>query len=136
MAEMDARKEVMERVIAKLREKCEDQAGFGRVLALFRNAARMQKPLQSLNGYVLDPATLSECLQAVRQSCNFPIPPDPETKETDPSPFQQGIEKIREKTAAPAVDRFTMLYLRVEPDTLSVIKAGCDKPSLTFNFLT
>ena len=127
MAEMDARKEVMERVIAKLREKCEDQAGFGRVLALFRNAARMQKPLQSLNGYVLDPATLSECLQA--------RPPDPETKETDPSPFQQGIEKIREKTAAPAVDRFTMLYLRVEPDTLSVIKAGCDKPSLTFNFL-
>ena len=118
-----SREVVIERVTAKLREKCEDQTEFSKFLALLNKAARMQKPLQSLNGYVLDSGMLSECLQAVRQSCDFPIPPDPETNEMEPSPFVS--------TVAP----FTMLYLRLEPDTLSLLKAGHDPSFLTLNFL-
>ena len=130
-----SREVVIELVTAKLREKCEDQAGFSKFLALLNKAARMQKPLQSLNGHVLDSGMLSECLQAVRQSCDFPIPPDPETNEMDPSPFQQAMDKIADNTAVSTVAPFTVVFLRLEPDTLSLLKAGHDPSLLTLNFM-
>ena len=112
-----------QQIVAKMREKASDQAAFAKLLRLLHNAARQKQPLPSLKNHVLDAGMLKDCLQQVRMSCGFPIPPDPEESEAASSLFQQEMVNVVENRGDPDVVPFTMLFVRLGADVLSLVKA-------------
>ena len=114
---------VHQQIVAKMREKASDQAAFAKLLRLLHNAARQKQPLPSLKNHVLDAGMLKDCLQQVRMSSGFPIPPDPEESEAASSLFQQEMVNVVENRGDPDVVPFTMLFVRLGADVLSLVKA-------------
>ncbi|CAE7223907.1 unnamed protein product [Symbiodinium sp. CCMP2456] len=123
---------VRDGIVQMLQAKAAQGAeAFLRCLQMLQTAMFKKAPLQSLGGEIIREDVLDESVSVVRAGCDYPLPPplpsgDPEEKDLD--------KEIANALAEPNVetsDALAMLFLRVEPDYLTVVKAwvqhwGCN----------
>ena len=95
-----------------------------------QKAVDAKKHLQSLQGRMLTAADLSAVLHDVRRICAFPMCPDKVDQEYSPSLLDQEIEKITSNRGDPDKLSFSLLFLRLEPDTFTIMKADTNDAAL------
>ena len=101
-----------------------DQEKFTKFFLALGKAARAGTPLDSLGGEALTPELLDDCMDELRPSCDFPVPPNSFREEPQQSPFHREIQQVLQ--GAPQTEHvpINQSYIRLDPDTFTILKIG------------
>ena len=113
-----------ERVQRLLKSHIHDQEKFTKFFLALGKAARAGTPLDSLGGEALTPELLDDCMDELRLSCDFPVPPNSFREEPQQSPFHREIQQVLQ--GAPQTEHvpINQSYIRLDPDTFTILKIG------------
>ncbi|CAE7259849.1 unnamed protein product [Symbiodinium sp. CCMP2592] len=106
-----------------LQTKAEQGAAtFLRCLQMFKAAVSKQAPLATLGNQIVDGDVLEDCISAVRAGCDFPLPPPLLEGGREDSDLDKEIAAAVAEPSPLVSDALEMLFLRLEPDYLTVVK--------------
>lgn len=111
-----------------LRKHVESESGFHNQLAKIEVAIANKCSFECLNNGHITRDILQTCLSEIRSTCEFPIRPDPQDLEMEPSltAFGKALEMFaaRDRHVDPNIVAHEMVFAKVKDQVLSLFQVG------------